>query len=315
VKILVAGASGLIGPAVVRQLLEGGHEVTALDVVLAPAKVPPASDRLRLWRADVSDLGEILAAVRETGAARIINLAYILPPYSETDPRLGLRVNLLGMSNVFEAARLLGVNRVVYGSSVAAHGGQEHFGERPVNEDDDCLPINLYGAAKFFDDMLAQQYRQLYGVDLVGLRVATVFGFGRERGNTAWIGKLASLPAVGEPVHCPLPSAQRSSMIYVDDAAALFVRLCLAPSLKHGLYHSGGDTCSLAALADIVRRIVPDSQITFDDTAPDFPHVYIADDSRLRAEIDYQRPSLERRVLDHMNTARAAAHLPPLTLR
>jgi nucleoside-diphosphate-sugar epimerase len=311
-QILVCGSSGLIGPAVVRQLLEGGHSVTALDVSLNPGKLPPASDRLTLRRGDVGELGDVLVAARETDTRRIINLAFVLPPESESNPRLALRVNVLGMSNVFEAARLLGLERVVYDSSVAAHGGQEHFGERGVNEDDDYFPINLYGASKYFDDIVARRYIELYGVDLVGVRIATVFGYGRETGNTAWIGKLASLPALGQPAHCPLPSAQQSAMIYVDDVAEILVRLCLAPKLNHRLYHSGGDTCSLSALAEIVRGIVPHAEISFDDSAPDFPHVYIADDTRLRQDIVYQRPLLRQRVLDHMNVARAAAGQRPI---
>src|SRR5262245_47847459 len=202
-QILVCGASGLIGPAGVRRLLADGRSVTALDVALNPARLPPASDRLTLRRGDVGDLGDVLAAARESDTRRIINLAFVLPPESESNPRLALRVNVFGMANVFEAARLLGLERVVYASSVAAHGGQEHFGERGVNEADDCFPINLYGASKYFDDIVARRYIELYGVDLVGVRIATVFGYGRETGNTAWIGKLASLPALGQPAHCP----------------------------------------------------------------------------------------------------------------
>lgn len=310
-KILVCGASGLIGPSVVRQLLQEGHEVTGLDVALNPAKLP-SHERLTLRRGDVTELSDVMSAAKESSARRIVNLAYVLPPDSESNPRLGLRVNILGMSNVFETARLLGLERVVYGSSVAAHGGQENFGERPVNEDDVCLPINLYAAAKSFDDMLAKQYIALYGLDLVGLRIATVFGYGRELGNTAWIGKMASLPAVGQPANVPLPSAQKSAMIYVDDVAEILIRLVTAPTLSYRLYHSGGDTCSLAELAEIVREIVPGSEITFDDNAPDFPHVYIADDSRLREDTGYVRPPLKQRVLDHMNVARAAVGLSPL---
>jgi nucleoside-diphosphate-sugar epimerase len=311
-QILVCGASGLIGPVVVRRLLEDGHSVTALDVSLNPGKLPPPGDRLTLRRGDVGELGDVLAAARETGAQRIINLAFVLPPESESNPCLALRVNVLGMSNVFEAARLLGLERVIYASSVAAHGGQEHFGERGVNEDDDCFPINLYGASKYFDDIVARRYIELYGTQLVGVRIATVFGYGRETGNTAWIGKLASLPALGQPAHCPLPSAQQSAMIYVDDVAEILVRLCLASKLNHRLYHSGGDTCSLSALAEIVRGIVPQAEISLDDSAPDFPHVYIADDTRLREDIGYRRPPLRQRVLDHMNVARAAVGQPPI---
>ena len=244
-QVLVCGASGLIGPAVVRQLLDEGHTVTALDVTLDPGRLPPVGDRLTLVRGDVAELVDVMSAAKSSGAATHHQPGVRARPESESNPHLALRVNVLGMANVFEAARLLGLERVVYASSVAAHGGQEHFGQRGVTEDDVCFPINLYGASKYFDDIVARRYIALYGIDLVGVRIATVFGYGRETGNTAWIGKLASLPALGQPAHCPLPSAQQSAMIYVDDVAAILVRLCLAEKLNHHLYHSGGDTCSL----------------------------------------------------------------------
>lgn len=310
-KILVCGASGLIGPSVVRQLLAAGHEVVALDINLNPQKLPP-QERLSLRRGDVTALADLLSVAKETGAQRLINLAYILPPESESNPRLSLRVNLLGMSNCFETARLLELDRVVYASSVAAYGDQANYGERPVTEDDPCYPLSLYGAAKHFNDLTAARYAENYGLDVVGLRIATVFGYGRETGATAWIGRIPSYAAVGREVRVPLPSGQKSAMIYVDDAAAIFVELCLAPHLNHRVYLSGGDTCSLAELADLVRQIVPDARISFDDSAKDFPHVYIADDSRLREDTGYVRPSLRQRVLDNMNVARAAAGLPPL---
>src|SRR6266567_5967529 len=270
-RILVTGACGLIGQSVVRTLLADGHTVIALDVQLAPERLP-ADDRLTLRRADVSEFGDLVAALRDGRVERVIHLGYVLPPESERQPRMSLRVNTLGTSNVFEAARVLGIERVVYASSVAVYGDQANFGERPVTEDDAGNPMNVYGATKLLNDIAAARFSEAYGLDVVGLRIATVFGYGRETGNSAWIGKIASYPAVGQAAHCPLPSWQRSAMIYVDDAAVIMARLCVAPSLRHRLYLSGGDTCSLAELAVLVRSIVPRADISFDDGGADFPH-------------------------------------------
>ena len=57
---------------------------------------------------------------------------------------------------------------------------------------------------------------------------------------------------------------------------------------------------------------MPSSDISFDDAAPDFPHVYLVDDRRLREDIGYVRPPLRARVIDQMNVARAAAGLESL---
>src|SRR5260370_12712588 len=65
---------------------------------------------------------------------RVINLAYYIS--SDLPPRVAFKLNILGMDNCFEAARLAGCNRVVYASSVAGSGEQKFYGERTVNGDE-----------------------------------------------------------------------------------------------------------------------------------------------------------------------------------
>jgi nucleoside-diphosphate-sugar epimerase len=71
----------------------------------------------------------------DTKPERLLNLSYVLGG-GEGNPHHQLRLNILGMDNCFEVARLCGIRRVVYASSVAVSGLQRHFGERMVNEDD-----------------------------------------------------------------------------------------------------------------------------------------------------------------------------------
>jgi nucleoside-diphosphate-sugar epimerase len=123
---------------------------------------------------------------------------------------------------------------------------------------------------------------------------------------------MLSRVALGEPASCSAPSSQKSALIYVDDVAAILAGLCTAETLRHSIYLSGGDTCSLAELAGVVRDILPDAAISFDETAPEFAHVYRADDLRVRTDLKYLRPSLKDRVIDHLNAARAGAMLEPL---
>ena len=59
-----------------------------------------------------------------------------------------MKLNILGMDNCFEAARLCGVKRVVYASSVAVSGLQKHFGDRLVNEDDATYGTSQYAMHK-----------------------------------------------------------------------------------------------------------------------------------------------------------------------
>ncbi len=90
---------------------------------------------------------------------RVINLAYGLG-VGEGNPHLVMRLDILGMDNVFEAARLTGVKRVVYASSIAVSGQQSHFGDRLATEDDPLHGTSQYAMHKMFNEFQAQQVHQ-----------------------------------------------------------------------------------------------------------------------------------------------------------
>ena len=66
-------------------------------------------------------MDDVAEAMLEARPDRILNLAYLLGA-GEDDPHLAVRLNVLGMDNCFEAARLCGIRRVVYASSLAVYG-------------------------------------------------------------------------------------------------------------------------------------------------------------------------------------------------
>ena len=181
---------------------------------------------------------------------------------------------------------------MVYASSIAVYGVQDTFGERPVNEDDLPAPHNVYGMTKAVNDFAAARYRELYDLDLRGIRICTVFGHGRVTGMTGMIGGLMiSLPAIGEPIDLPFDPTELSPMIHAEDAAQIFVRACLADSLNHPVYISGGNLCSIDDMIDIVKGIIPDAQITTGERR--VPHIYLVDNSRMLADIGYEIAPLE----------------------
>ena len=113
-KVLVTGGLGAIGSFVVRRLLDEGHPVVVFSRQANFALVPDLVGRLSHVAGDVQDRSALEQAVREHGVRRIIHLAAALGGGLEKDPPLGYRVNVLGSLNVFEVARDLGVERVVF---------------------------------------------------------------------------------------------------------------------------------------------------------------------------------------------------------
>ena len=311
-SVMVTGGTGFIGNRIIRKLIERGEEVVCFDLAPPRSNLAPYLDSIRMYRGDVTQLPHLLEAINTHQVHKIIHMAALLPPDTEDRPHYAMQVNIGGANNVFEAARWSGIERVVYASSIAVYGVQDTFGERPINEDDLNDPINVCGMTKSVNDFSAKRYADRYGLDLRGIRICTVFGHGRVTGMTGMIGGLmVSLPAIGQPVAMPFDEAELSPMIHAEDAAEIFVRAVLAGQLNHRVYISGGNLATIKDMADTVRSIIPDAQITTGDQK--VPHVYLVDNSRMLADIGYEIAPLRRRVLDHINDARAEAGMDSIT--
>jgi nucleoside-diphosphate-sugar epimerase len=308
-SIMVTGGNGLIGSRIVRKLLERGEDVVCFDTAPAPTSLLAFGDRIKTYKGDITQLPHLLEAADKHAVSKIIHMAALMPPATEERPGDGMHVNISGTNNVFEAARAHGIKRVVYASSIAVYGIQETFGERPVTEDDRTDPVNVYGMTKAANDFAAATYADMYGLDLRGIRICTVFGHGRVNGMTGMIGGLMlSLPAIGKPVEMPFDKDERSPMIHAEDAAEMFVRVALAERLNHPVYITGGHLASIGEMADLVRGFIPDARIATGEAA--VPHIYLVDNARIMADLGYKIAPLKTRVLDHINDARTEAGLP-----
>lgn len=149
--VLVLGGTGFIGRRTIRRLAERGQQVVCMDVNPGAASFAGLEDRVEVIQGDVTQFEDVVKAVMEAKPDRIINLAYLLGG-GEDNPHFTMRLNLLGMDNCFEAARLCGVNRVIYASSLAVSGEQKHFGDRLINEDDPSYGTGQYAMHKIFNE-------------------------------------------------------------------------------------------------------------------------------------------------------------------
>jgi len=310
VSILIIGGTGFIGSRLAGCLVNRGQTVTCFDLYPAPQKVSYLGDRARVVVGDITRIEDIMAVIREFRVERIINLAYMLGTESEANPHVALRVNVMGMNNVFEAARLMGINRVVYASSIAVYGLQSCFGERPVTEMDDCHPTLVYGAHKLWNEFMAKKYMELYGMTIPGLRIAVVGGPGRKTGLSAWASTYVDGPALGKPAEIPFRSDQKTLITYLDDAAEMFTRLLFADTLRYPVYNSCAYVTNLGELAGAVKKFFPRAEIRFNEKASDQPLIYYWSSERLEKEFGMKLPLLEEMVRKHINEVRKGAGLP-----
>jgi nucleoside-diphosphate-sugar epimerase len=168
-RVAVTGGAGKAGRAVVRDLLEHGHDVISVDLV----RDPSLTDAQQLV-ADVTDYGEVVDAL--DGADAVVHLAAIPAPGLKPD-ELTFRVNTTSTYNVFAAAPLLGLRRVVWASSETTLGlpfERERPRYAPIDEDHPLLPESSYALSKVVSEEMARQFSRWNGIPYVGLRFSNV---------------------------------------------------------------------------------------------------------------------------------------------
>jgi len=212
VRVLVTGAEGLIGTAV-RRSLAGRHRLTALTL---------RREEFPSFVADIGDLESILPAF--DGIEAVVHLAASASVGSSWEEVLAN--NIVGTRNVFEAARLSGVQRVVFASSNHAVGMHEREAAPDAYRADDPLvigedvaprPDSLYGVSKVFGEVLGRYYADVHGLRVVCLRIGAVSrdddpcaGGQPDRMRVLWL----SQRDCAELVDCALTADVRYAIVY-----------------------------------------------------------------------------------------------------
>jgi len=318
-RVLVVGGSGLFGKKCALALLRD-PEVESV-VIFDPAPPPetflrriePYAAKFRYVRGDISDLQQLMAAASEHRVDRIANWAMILS--KDPMPWLNLKIGLVGMANVFEAARLLGIKRVVYASSETVYGEQKDYGDREITEDDRLLPYpgSVYALSKCLAEVFAAQYDELYGVKSTALRPCIGYGHGgKDPKFVRWFSEIVSLPAIGKPVHLECTGDWLFSIVLSDDVGE-FARLALrADSSPHPAYNLGGPPVSLKEVAAVVKKYIPEAEITFGEEPEDCELPWLVNCDRAKEDFGFTVTPLEQAVLKHINEARAEVGLEPI---
>ena len=168
-RVVVTGGSGKAGRAVVRDLLEHGYDVFTVDL-LPSGEVAPEQQVV----ADLTDFGETVEVLR--GAEAVVHLAAIPAPGLRPD-ELTFRVNTTSTYNVFSAASILGLRRVVWASSETILGlpfEREQPAYAPIDEEHPPLPNFSYALSKLISEEMARQFNRWTGIPYVGLRFSNI---------------------------------------------------------------------------------------------------------------------------------------------
>lgn len=313
--LLVTGGTGFLGSYLTRYALaEGGAErVVVLDRYADRAKLADLMDRVTLVEGDVADPATLRSAIETHGVDRIAHFAFILGSPTPGKMLPYVHVQCMGTANVLEEARLAGVKRVLFASSVAAYGRQP--GD-VLTEDMVPNPDNPYGSAKAWGESLVRHYRCELGLEAISLRFGSTYGLGRAVRGSYASGMLAPSRAVhymarvenavrGEAISMPRDETLADWTYAADAGQAAWLALT-ADRPAHDLYNVSGQRLPVGQFTAALRDVLPEAAIAVDpDEAPGNAHAPMAND-RLVDDLGFRpRYDLRRGIADYVERIRA----------
>jgi UDP-glucuronate 4-epimerase len=229
--ILVTGAAGFIGFHVARRLCEDGHTVVGVDNLNGYYDPKLKQTRLRQlapfprFRFEQLDLADRAGAAALFAAYRFPAVVHLAAQpgvrHSLVDPYAYADANLTGFLNVLEGCRHDGCRHLLYASSSSVYGGNTRLPFRVCDNADH--PLNLYGATKKANELMAHAYAHLFALPATGLRFFTVYGPWGRPDMAMWL--FTAAIAEQRPIRLFNHGHMRRDFTYIDDAVEAVVRL------------------------------------------------------------------------------------------
>ncbi len=240
-KILLTGGAGFIGHHIAQKLLDLGAQVIILDNLSSGERKKVDSllgtyAHCTFIEGDICNLDTCLALTKQIDFV-IHHAAIASVSIGETNPDLLNRVNVLGTYNLFYAACINSVQKVIYASSAAVYGDSP----TPIKEEKQVpTPISLYGLSKYINEQQAHLLAQQFATHFIGLRYFNVYGPGQNPKSdySGVISIFIDKALAKEPITIFGDGNATRDFIYVEDIVAANLRSLEATTEKKAIVYN-----------------------------------------------------------------------------
>ena len=210
-KIFITGATGYIGNNLAKRLAAEGHTIYALCRSAEKASLL-AHDNIKICDGDITDIKSVRTAM--SGCEQVYHLAAYARVWAKDTSQYYL-LNVEGTKNVLDAARELGIEKIVVTSTAGVLGPS---GDRPVKEDDERIGniLNEYEETKTQSEILCKDYCNKYNMHIVIVNPPRVYGPGVESESNG-VTRLVRFYLAGKWKIIPGDGNGTGSYVHVDD--------------------------------------------------------------------------------------------------
>lgn len=287
--VLITGGTGFVGQYLARKLvMEGEKKVVLFDLFPNPRVADDIADNVEIVRGDFSEPGELMAVIKKYDISHIFHLAYLLHDLESFPTARAIRTNCVGTTHLFEMAKVAGVKRVIWASSVVVYGYITSSEKMEfLDENVPLKPRSIYGACKVFNENIAEIMAEKYGFDHICLRLESVYGLGRaqRRGASYDIYSIIEQVAEGKPATLP-PLNHQLTWSYVKDAAGAFYAAYMAGKTQSRIFNFAGENRTVEDTVKVVRRLFPRAEINISPKGMNI--VPYLSTERMRKEIQFK---------------------------
>jgi nucleoside-diphosphate-sugar epimerase len=254
-RVLVTGANGFLGTALLIELKNRQVEFVATDIAGA---TPLPSGMTAL---DVRDASAVRAVMERARFDTVFHCGAVSGPMVMADRPLDIwNINATGTANLLEAARLTKAGRIVVCSTVEVYGAAVSGTARETTRPQ---PDTVYGASKLAAEHAAETYHREHGLDTVTPRFSWIYGPGRKTPTT--LAALLANSLSGAVTRIEAHPADMMHYLYIEDAVDGLLRAASVAQLKaERIFNiTAGPGTLFSAMLDQVREVASDVRIDF----------------------------------------------------
>ncbi len=239
-SILITGAAGFIGSALVRKLLDKGEDIVGIDNLnnyydknLKKNRLkniqnnPKSLTNWKFFEMDIIDNLSLDELFKKFKPSVVVNLAAQAGVrFSLNKPEEYIQTNLVGFGNILEQCKKNNVENLIYASSSSVYGLNQ---EKPYIESQGVdHPISIYAATKKSNELMAHAYSHLFNIPTTGLRFFTVYGPWGRPDMAPFIFAKSILRE--EPLKIYNFGNMKRDFTYIDDIVEGIMRCCYKPA-------------------------------------------------------------------------------------